>query len=57
MIRDGLEGTVVIASPDDTHTIDPNEPLPVGLQLLYPSQADAGDGTLHNLHATEVARP
>ncbi|WP_433663254.1 hypothetical protein ACQPW1_14585 [Nocardia sp. CA-128927] len=57
VIRDGLEGTVVIASPDDKHTIDPNEPLPVGLQLLYPSQAAAGDGTLRNLHATEVAHP
>ncbi|MFD8785175.1 hypothetical protein [Kitasatospora sp. NPDC059599] len=57
VIKDGLDGTVVIGSPDSSHTIAPDEPLDVDIQLLYPSQHDAGDGTLRNLRAIEVAQP
>ncbi|MBC2875610.1 MULTISPECIES: lectin-like domain-containing protein [Streptomyces] len=57
VIKDGTEGSVVIATPDDTRTIEPGTSLTVAMQLLYPSQQDAGDGTLRNLHATEVTRP
>ncbi|MFH8346386.1 hypothetical protein [Streptomyces sp. NPDC018045] len=55
--EDGTEGSVVIATPDDTHTIEPGSPLTVAVQLLYPSRQDAGDGELRNLHAIEVTRP
>jgi hypothetical protein len=49
---------VVIGSPDGgSHTIEPGTPLTVSVQLLYPSQHDAGDGTLRNLHAIEVTHP
>ncbi|GAB2745510.1 DUF11 domain-containing protein [Kitasatospora kifunensis] len=55
--KDGLDGTVVITSPDPSHTIDPGTPLDVDVQLLYPSRNDAGDGTLRNLRAIEVTQP
>ncbi|PJJ03756.1 hypothetical protein BX264_4152 [Streptomyces sp. 2333.5] len=57
VLKDGTDGSVVIATPDDPHTIEPGAPLTVAVQLLYPSQHDAGDGTLHNLRSTEVTRP
>ncbi|MFC8451574.1 hypothetical protein [Kitasatospora sp. NPDC057223] len=58
VIKDGLEGTVVLGSPNDgSHTIDPGTPLPVDVQLLYPSQSEAGDGRLRGLYAVEVANP
>lgn len=58
VIKDGTDGTVVIGSPDGgSHTIEPGTPLTVSVQLLYPSQHDAGDGTLRNLHAIEVTHP
>ncbi|MEU5761284.1 hypothetical protein [Nocardia sp. NPDC047648] len=57
VIEDGTDGSVVITTPDDTHTIEPGTPLTVAVQLLYPSQHEAGDGILRNLHATEVTRP
>ncbi|MGW0251967.1 hypothetical protein ACWDYH_35595 [Nocardia goodfellowii] len=57
VVQDGSGGTVVIDSPDDSHTIDPATPLTVSLQLLYPSQADAGEAVLRNLRATEIAHP
>ncbi|WP_424888903.1 lectin-like domain-containing protein [Streptomyces sp. XH2] len=57
VIKDGTDGSVVIATPDDTHTIEPGAGLDVALQLLYPSQHDAGEGTLRNLRAIEVTQP
>ncbi|MEU8917290.1 hypothetical protein [Streptomyces nigrescens] len=57
VIKDGTDGSVVIATPDDSHTIEPGAPLTVALQLLYPSQHDAGEGTLRNLRSTEVTQP
>jgi hypothetical protein len=57
VVQDGLQRTVVIESPDDSHTIDPGTPLTVSLQLLYLSQAHAGDGSLGNLQALEITRP
>ncbi|MEU1629658.1 hypothetical protein ABZ746_31030 [Streptomyces sp. NPDC020096] len=57
VIKDGTDGSVVIATPDDSHTIEPGTPLTVAMQLLYRSQHDAGDGKLRNLRATEVTRP
>ncbi|MFF1872359.1 hypothetical protein [Kitasatospora herbaricolor] len=58
VIKDGLEGTVVLGSPSGgSHTIDPGTPLPVDVQLLYPSQSEAGDGRLRGLYAVEVANP
>ncbi|MFF8447648.1 hypothetical protein ACF06Q_08105 [Streptomyces leeuwenhoekii] len=57
VIKDGTDGSVVIATPDDSHTIEPGAPLTVAVQLLYPSQHAAGDGTLRNLRSTEVTRP
>ncbi|MGD3105491.1 hypothetical protein [Streptomyces sp. YGL11-2] len=57
VVKDGTDGSVVIATPDDSHTIEPGAPLTVAVQLLYPSQHDAGDGTLRNLRSTEVTRP
>jgi uncharacterized repeat protein (TIGR01451 family) len=57
VISDGVDGTVVLGSPDDgSHTIAPGTPLPVAVQLLYPSREDAGDGGLCGLRATEVTR-
>ncbi|MEV4441169.1 hypothetical protein AB0K09_19540 [Streptomyces sp. NPDC049577] len=57
VIEDGTDGSVVIATPDDAHTIEPGAPLTVAVQLLYPSRHEAGDGTLRNLRCTEVTRP
>ncbi|MCJ1677643.1 hypothetical protein MTF65_09895 [Streptomyces sp. APSN-46.1] len=57
VIKDGTDGSVVIGTPDDSHTIEPGTPLTVAIQLLYPSQHEAGDGKLRNLRATEVTRP
>ncbi|QMU78347.1 hypothetical protein GXW83_24200 [Streptacidiphilus sp. PB12-B1b] len=58
VIKDGLEGIVVIGSPGGgSHTIDPGTPLPVDVQLLYPSQSAAGNGELRGLYAVEVANP
>ncbi|MCP2315126.1 conserved repeat domain-containing protein [Nocardia amikacinitolerans] len=57
VVKDGTDGSVVIATPDDTHTIEPGTPLTVAVQVLYPTQHEAGDGTLRNLHATEVTSP
>ncbi|MGW1373534.1 hypothetical protein ACWD6P_04545 [Streptomyces sp. NPDC002446] len=57
VVKDGTDGSVVIATPDDIHTIEPGAPLTVAVQLLYPSQYDAGDGTLRNLRSTEVTQP
>ncbi|KJY33053.1 DUF11 domain-containing protein [Streptomyces sp. NRRL S-495] len=57
VISNGQDGTVVLASPDDTHTIDPGAPLAVSVQLLYLTQTAAGDGTLRGLHAIETTRP
>ncbi|WP_171163682.1 DUF11 domain-containing protein [Streptomyces sp. I05A-00742] len=57
VVKDGTDGSVVIATPDDGHTIEPGSPLTVAVQLLYPSQHAAGDGTLRNLRSTEVTRP
>ncbi|MEV7931008.1 hypothetical protein [Kitasatospora sp. NPDC088779] len=58
IVKDGLDGQVIIESPnDDSHTIDPGVPLVVSVQMLYASQADAGDGSLRNLLAIEITRP
>ena len=58
VIKDGLEGTVVIASPaGGSHTIDPGTPLTVNVQVLYPRQSDAGDGNLRGLYAVESTNP
>jgi uncharacterized repeat protein (TIGR01451 family) len=58
VIKDGLDGTVVIASPPGgSHTIDPGTPLTVNVQVLYPSQGDAGDGKLRGLFALEGTSP
>ncbi|MGW4093749.1 hypothetical protein [Nocardia sp. NPDC004750] len=53
MIKDGTDGSVVITTPDENHTIEPGTPLTVAV----PSQYQAGEGALRNLHATEVTRP
>ncbi|MEU9982182.1 hypothetical protein [Streptomyces sp. NPDC050856] len=52
--RNGLDGTVLLTSPREGHSIDPGTPLTFRVQILYRSQSDAADGTLHNLRATEV---
>ncbi|MFE7799585.1 hypothetical protein [Nocardia sp. NPDC057440] len=52
---DGGGGVVVISCTDGEHTVEPGTPLPVGVQLLYLSQADAGDGSLAYLYA--IAQP
>lgn len=57
VVKDGTDGSVVITTPDETHTVEPGAPLTVAVQLLYPSQYDAGDGTLRNLRSIEVTRP
>ncbi|WP_405843078.1 hypothetical protein OG528_31675 [Streptomyces platensis] len=57
VVKDGTDGSVVITTPDDSHTIEPGAPLTVAVQLLYPSQQDAGDGTLRSLRSIEVTRP
>ncbi|MFD5703451.1 L-type lectin family protein [Streptomyces lasiicapitis] len=54
--KDGTDGTVVLTS-DEGHNIEPGTPLTFRVQMLYASQADAGDGTLRNIRATEVTRP
>ncbi|WP_067536602.1 DUF11 domain-containing protein [Nocardia crassostreae] len=57
VIKDGSDGSVLIATPDDQHTIEPGAGLTVNVQILYRSQHDAGDGTLRNLRATEITQP
>ncbi len=58
VLKDGLDGTVVIASPaGGTHTIDPGTPLTVNVQVLYPRKSDAGDGNLRGLYAIEGTNP
>ncbi|MFF0630656.1 hypothetical protein [Streptomyces sp. NPDC004296] len=57
MVKDGTDGSVVITTPDDGHTIEPGAPLTVNIQELYPSQHEAGDGTLRSLRSIEVTRP
>ncbi|MFI9506893.1 hypothetical protein [Nocardia sp. NPDC052566] len=52
--KDGADGSVILATPDDKHTIEPGAGLTVNVQILYRSQEDAGDGTLRNLRAIEV---
>lgn len=54
--KNGLDGTVVLTSPRDGHSIEPGTPLTFRVQILYRSQYDAGDGKLHNLRATEATR-
>ncbi|MFD9354689.1 hypothetical protein [Streptomyces sp. NPDC060031] len=57
VVSDGSDGTVLLASPDESHTIEPGTPLFIDVQLLYPSQFEAGEGKLRNLRAIEVTRP
>ncbi|MFD4535443.1 hypothetical protein ACFWNL_09415 [Kitasatospora sp. NPDC058397] len=57
VLKDGLDGQTVIMSPDGSHTIDPGQSLTVNVQMLYPSQTEAGDGSLRNLIAIELAHP
>ncbi|MFI9205729.1 hypothetical protein [Streptomyces sp. NPDC053048] len=50
VVKDGsVDGHVVLESPATGHSIEPNTPLDVRAQILYPSKAESADGTLYNL--------
>ncbi|CAM5321886.1 hypothetical protein [Streptomyces abikoensis] len=53
----GGSGSVIIRSPGEGHAIEPGVGLTVRVQLLYPSQDEAGDGALRNLRAIEIPQP
>lgn len=54
VLKDGKDGTVVIASPaDGEHSIEPGTPLDVAVKVLFPDEA-AGRKGLRNVGATEV---
>ncbi|WP_330260918.1 hypothetical protein [Streptomyces sp. NBC_00539] len=57
VIKDGTDGSVVIRTADDSYTVEPGAGLTVHVQLLYPSQFEAGDGALRNLRAVETTQP
>ncbi|MHB6904606.1 hypothetical protein [Streptomyces sp. DB-54] len=57
MVKDGTDGSVVITTPDDGHTIEPGAPLTVNIQVLYPSQHVAGGRTLRSLPSIKMAQP
>ncbi|MFE3774733.1 hypothetical protein [Streptomyces sp. NPDC059122] len=57
MVKDDTDGSVVITTPDDGHTIEPGAPLTVNIQVLYPSQHVAGGRTLRSLRSIEMAQP
>ncbi|WP_438484229.1 hypothetical protein [Streptomyces sp. S186] len=47
IVKDGSDGTVEIQNSDPTHTIDPNKPLPIDIQLLCPGEGPSY-GTVYN---------
>jgi hypothetical protein len=53
IVKDGTDGTVVIQNTDPQHTIDPNKPLPIDIQLLCPGE-DKSYETLQNLIAHQT---
>lgn len=54
IIRDGIDGSVLLASPEDGgHTVDPGAELPIGIQVLYPDE-DPAHEHLRSLNAQQL---
>ncbi|WP_406404870.1 peptidase inhibitor family I36 protein [Streptomyces sp. NBC_00879] len=54
IIRDGIDGSVLLASPEGGgHTVDPGAELPIGIQVLYPDE-DPAHEHLRSLNAQQL---